>query len=178
MFAQCVLILTQSRQTNHSHHLKSAVCSPTCLNRSDEVRNIQLPHWTPPPDAAKSHTLCLYDKCLMNCFVLQDLKTRLTEEIGRLQSSVKAQGSKDKRDRTLCELEVNHRQRHNKNERNVWVCVLFLSPLICFFSQVLLRMKKNEIEYLHQEISCLRNEMQFLNTVMAVIKFYCVCVCV
>lgn len=59
----------------------------------------------------------------MNCFVLQDLKTRLTEEIGRLQSSVKAQGSKDKRDRTLCELEVNHRQRHNKNESNVCVCV-------------------------------------------------------
>lgn len=110
----------------------------------------------------------------MNCFVLQDLKTRLTEEIGRLQSSVKAQGSKDKRDRTLCELEVNHRQRHNKNERNVCecVCVLFLSPLICFFSQVLLRMKKNEIEYLHQEISCLRNEMQFLNTVTAVTEFY------
>ncbi|XP_023148852.2 TRIO and F-actin-binding protein isoform X2 [Amphiprion ocellaris] len=29
--------------------------------------------------------------------------------------------------------------------------------------QVLLRMKDNEIEYLHKEISCLRNELQFLN---------------
>uniref|UniRef100_A0A3Q3W426 Uncharacterized protein n=1 Tax=Mola mola TaxID=94237 RepID=A0A3Q3W426_MOLML len=29
--------------------------------------------------------------------------------------------------------------------------------------QVLLRMKENEIEYLHKEISCLRNELQFLN---------------
>lgn len=33
-------------------------------------------------------------------------------------------------------------------------------------------MKENEIEYLHKEISCLRNELQFLNTV------WCVCVCV
>ncbi|XP_034567305.1 TRIO and F-actin binding protein b [Notolabrus celidotus] len=30
--------------------------------------------------------------------------------------------------------------------------------------EVLLRMKENEIEYLHKEISCLRNELQFLNT--------------
>lgn len=26
-------------------------------------------------------------------------------------------------------------------------------------------MKENEIEYLHKEIGCLRNELQFLNTV-------------
>lgn len=26
-------------------------------------------------------------------------------------------------------------------------------------------MKENEIEYLHKEISCLRNELHFLNTV-------------
>lgn len=32
--------------------------------------------------------------------------------------------------------------------------------------QVLLRMKENEIEYLHKEIGCLRNELQFLNTVL------------
>lgn len=31
--------------------------------------------------------------------------------------------------------------------------------------QVLLRMKENEIEYLHKEIGCLRNELQFLHTV-------------
>lgn len=33
-------------------------------------------------------------------------------------------------------------------------------------SQVLLRMKENEIEYLHKEMGCLRNELQFLNTVL------------
>lgn len=32
-------------------------------------------------------------------------------------------------------------------------------------------MKENEIEYLHKEISCLRNELQFLNTVRSV----CLC---
>ncbi|CAJ1075799.1 TRIO and F-actin binding protein b isoform X3 [Xyrichtys novacula] len=30
--------------------------------------------------------------------------------------------------------------------------------------EVLLRVKENEIQYLHKEISCLRNELQFLNT--------------
>lgn len=35
-------------------------------------------------------------------------------------------------------------------------------------------MKENEIEYLHKEISCLRNELQFLNTVQCLT---CVCVC-
>lgn len=30
--------------------------------------------------------------------------------------------------------------------------------------EVLLRVKENEIEYLQKEISCLRNEQQFLNT--------------
>ncbi|XP_061829541.1 TRIO and F-actin binding protein b isoform X2 [Nerophis lumbriciformis] len=43
-------------------------------------------------------------------------------------------GSKDNRDGTSCELEV------------------------------LLRVKENEIEYLYKEISCLRNELEFLNT--------------
>lgn len=38
-----------------------------------------------------------------------------------------------------------------------------LTLLLC--PQVLLRMKENEIEYLHKEITCLRNELQFLNTV-------------
>lgn len=40
------------------------------------------------------------------------------------------------------------------------------------FFQVLLRMKENEIEYLHKEISCLRNELQFLNTVLFVVCCY------
>ncbi|XP_041673346.1 TRIO and F-actin binding protein b isoform X2 [Cheilinus undulatus] len=44
------------------------------------------------------------------------------------------QNSEDNKDRAPCELEV------------------------------LLRVKENEIEYLHKEISCLRNELQFLNT--------------
>ncbi|KAM7372358.1 hypothetical protein PAMP_009532 [Pampus punctatissimus] len=60
----------------------------------------------------------------------QDLKTRLTEEISRIQSTI----TEDSKVRTPCELEV------------------------------LLRVKENEIEYLHKEISCLRNELQFLNT--------------
>ncbi|KAM6966607.1 LOW QUALITY PROTEIN: TRIO and F-actin binding protein b [Tautogolabrus adspersus] len=44
------------------------------------------------------------------------------------------QNSEDNKDRATCELEV------------------------------LLRVKENEIDYLHKEISCLRNELQFLNT--------------
>ncbi|KAM9345845.1 TRIO and F-actin binding protein b [Symphorus nematophorus] len=64
----------------------------------------------------------------------QDLKARLKEEISRMQSTITDQCSEDNKDRTPCEL------------------------------QVLLRVKENEIEYLHKEISCLRNELQFLNT--------------
>ncbi|KAM9391889.1 TRIO and F-actin binding protein b isoform 2-T2 [Pholidichthys leucotaenia] len=63
----------------------------------------------------------------------QDLKTRLTEELKRIKNSVRDPCPEDNRDRTSCELEV------------------------------LLRMKYNEIEYLYKEISCLRNELQFLN---------------
>ncbi|XP_040919215.1 TRIO and F-actin binding protein b isoform X2 [Toxotes jaculatrix] len=64
----------------------------------------------------------------------QDLKARLTEEISRIRSPITDQGAEDNKDRTAGELEV------------------------------LLRVKENEIEYLHKEISCLRNELQFLNT--------------
>lgn len=63
----------------------------------------------------------------------QDLKDRLTNEILRLRSSASDHISGDNRDQSTCELEV------------------------------LLRMKDNEIEYLNKEISCLRNELQFLN---------------
>ncbi|XP_027141383.1 TRIO and F-actin binding protein b isoform X2 [Larimichthys crocea] len=63
----------------------------------------------------------------------QDLKARLKEEISRMRSTITDQSSEDNKDRTPCELEV------------------------------LLRVKENEIEYLHKEISCLRNELQFLN---------------
>lgn len=34
-------------------------------------------------------------------------------------------------------------------------------------------MKENEIEYLHKEISCLRNELQFLNTVQCLTFLVC-----
>lgn len=51
-----------------------------------------------------------------------------------------------------------------------------ISAVALFFFQVLLRMKENEIEYLHKEISCLRNELQFLNTVRC-LKSVCVLVC-
>ncbi|XP_054616723.1 TRIO and F-actin binding protein b isoform X3 [Dunckerocampus dactyliophorus] len=64
----------------------------------------------------------------------QNLKERLAEEICRIRYSNTDLGSKDNRDVTSCELEV------------------------------LVRVKENEIEYLYKEISCLRNELQFLNT--------------
>ncbi|CAB1449907.1 unnamed protein product [Pleuronectes platessa] len=64
-----------------------------------------------------------------------DLKARLTEEMSRVRSTIKdPDRSKDNKDWTSCELEV------------------------------LLRVKENEINYLQKEISCLRNELQFLNT--------------
>ncbi|XP_014838604.1 PREDICTED: TRIO and F-actin-binding protein isoform X2 [Poecilia mexicana] len=62
-----------------------------------------------------------------------ELKSRLTDEMSRTRSALTDRGSEDDKDKTSCELEV------------------------------LLRMKDNEIEYLHKEISCLRNELQFLN---------------
>ncbi|XP_029364213.1 TRIO and F-actin binding protein b isoform X2 [Echeneis naucrates] len=63
----------------------------------------------------------------------QNLKARMTEEISRIRLTITNQDSEEKKDRTPCELEV------------------------------LLRVKENEIEYLHKEISCLRNELQVLN---------------
>lgn len=63
----------------------------------------------------------------------QDLKARLTEEMKRIQSAIRDHGSEGNKDRMPCELEV------------------------------LLRVKDNEIQYLQKEISCLRNELQFLN---------------
>uniref|UniRef100_A0A3B5QUM2 TRIO and F-actin binding protein b n=1 Tax=Xiphophorus maculatus TaxID=8083 RepID=A0A3B5QUM2_XIPMA len=62
-----------------------------------------------------------------------ELKGRLTDEMSRTRSALTDRGSEDGKDKMSCELEV------------------------------LLRMKDNEIEYLHREISCLRNELQFLN---------------
>uniref|UniRef100_A0A8D0A729 TRIO and F-actin binding protein b n=1 Tax=Sander lucioperca TaxID=283035 RepID=A0A8D0A729_SANLU len=74
----------------------------------------------------------------------QDIKARLTEEMSRTQSTNAYHGSEHNKDRTPCELEV------------------------------LLRVKENEIEYLHKEISCLRNELQFLNTVLCLSASVCV----
>ncbi|XP_047214028.1 TRIO and F-actin-binding protein-like [Girardinichthys multiradiatus] len=62
-----------------------------------------------------------------------DLKARLTDEMSLTRSTLTDKGSEDNKDKITCELEV------------------------------LLRMKDNEIQYLHKEISCLRNELQFLN---------------
>ncbi|CAL8273957.1 unnamed protein product [Lota lota] len=68
----------------------------------------------------------------------QDLKARLVEAVGRSQSVGAGQGSggviNDNRSTTSCELEV------------------------------LVQVKEKEVEYLHQEIGCLRNELQALNT--------------
>lgn len=47
------------------------------------------------------------------------------------------------------------------NDTRAMLLLLFVVVL-----QVLLRVKENEIQYLHKEISCLRNELQFLNTVL------------
>ncbi|XP_034045734.1 uncharacterized protein LOC117527479 isoform X2 [Thalassophryne amazonica] len=64
----------------------------------------------------------------------QDLKNRLMAEMSRMRSTITDQGTDDNRNKNTCEL------------------------------QVLLRVKENEIEYLHKEISCLRNELQFLSS--------------
>ncbi|XP_061158325.1 uncharacterized protein LOC133169860 isoform X2 [Syngnathus typhle] len=64
----------------------------------------------------------------------QNLKDRLAEELIRVRCNNSDRGPKDNKKDTSCELEV------------------------------LLRVKEKEIEYLHKEISCLRNELQFLNT--------------
>ncbi|XP_056143785.1 TRIO and F-actin binding protein b isoform X2 [Lampris incognitus] len=68
----------------------------------------------------------------------QDLQAHLMEEISRMRSAITGQGSagnsNDNTNRTASELEV------------------------------LLRVKENEVDYLHKEISCVRNELQFLKT--------------
>ncbi|XP_053346234.1 TRIO and F-actin binding protein b [Clarias gariepinus] len=69
----------------------------------------------------------------------QDLQSRLTDEIRRIRSCVTGQRSEEiitdgNKGRSVCELEV------------------------------LLRVKQNEVEYLHKEIMCLRNEVEFLST--------------
>ncbi|KAM9745852.1 uncharacterized protein ACNS7B_010047 [Menidia menidia] len=62
-----------------------------------------------------------------------DLKARFTEEMKRVRSAITDQSSEANRDKMPCELEA------------------------------LLRMKEIEIEYLHKEMSCLRNELQVLS---------------
>ncbi|KAI1884579.1 hypothetical protein AGOR_G00227840 [Albula goreensis] len=68
----------------------------------------------------------------------QELQSRLMDEISRMRTFVSGQGSEvvspDNRERNSCELEV------------------------------LLRVKENEVQYLHKEINCLRNELQSLHT--------------
>ncbi|KAJ8387544.1 hypothetical protein AAFF_G00152400 [Aldrovandia affinis] len=68
----------------------------------------------------------------------QELQSRLMEEISRMRTFVTGQESEllspDNRERNSCELEV------------------------------LLRVKENEVKYLYKEITCLRNELQSLNT--------------
>ncbi|XP_019726502.1 TRIO and F-actin binding protein b isoform X1 [Hippocampus comes] len=64
----------------------------------------------------------------------KSLQDRLAEELIRIRCTNSDLGSKDNKKATSCELEV------------------------------LLRVKEKEIEYLYKEISCLRNELQFLNT--------------
>lgn len=57
---------------------------------------------------------------------------------------------------------VQLQKRSNVLGANI-LCACGVSP------QVLLRVKHNEVEYLHKEIMCLRNEVQFLNTVVCVL---------
>ncbi|XP_062873381.1 TRIO and F-actin binding protein b [Trichomycterus rosablanca] len=68
----------------------------------------------------------------------QDLQSRLTEEIRRVRSFITGQkpevSADGDKERPACELEV------------------------------LLRVKKNEVDYLHREVMCLRNEVHFLST--------------
>ncbi|KAL4647871.1 TRIO and F-actin-binding protein-like isoform X1 [Arapaima gigas] len=67
----------------------------------------------------------------------QELQTRLGEEIARMRAFITGEGSEDvlhgNRERSSCELEV------------------------------LLRVKENEVHYLHKEISCLRDELHSLS---------------
>ncbi|XP_036408717.1 TRIO and F-actin binding protein b [Megalops cyprinoides] len=68
----------------------------------------------------------------------QELQSRLMEEISHMRNVIAGQGSEgvslDDRERNSCELEV------------------------------LLRVKENEVQYLHKEITCLRDELHSLNT--------------
>uniref|UniRef100_A0A8C6LYF8 TRIO and F-actin binding protein b n=1 Tax=Nothobranchius furzeri TaxID=105023 RepID=A0A8C6LYF8_NOTFU len=60
------------------------------------------------------------------------------------------------------EREISQKERdveQSSHSLKIFVCG---KPFSLF--QVLLRVKENEIEYLHKEISCLRSELQFLNT--------------
>uniref|UniRef100_A0A8C9RVM5 PH domain-containing protein n=1 Tax=Scleropages formosus TaxID=113540 RepID=A0A8C9RVM5_SCLFO len=70
----------------------------------------------------------------------QELQTRLVEEISHMRSFITGEGSEDghhgNRERSSCELEV------------------------------LLRVKENEVQYLHKEIGCLRDELHSLNKVL------------
>ncbi|KAF4799101.1 TRIO and F-actin binding protein [Turdus rufiventris] len=67
---------------------------------------------------------------------LQELQTRLSDEIGKLRSFITSRGSGD-------------RASHN-NERSS--CEL----------EVLLRVKENELQYVKKEVQCLREELQMM----------------
>uniref|UniRef100_A0A671NKD5 TRIO and F-actin binding protein b n=1 Tax=Sinocyclocheilus anshuiensis TaxID=1608454 RepID=A0A671NKD5_9TELE len=82
----------------------------------------------------------------------QDLQARLSEEVKVIRSLVTGQGSDgvtDGTERSWCE------------------------------TQVLLRVRENELQYLHKQLSSLRNQLLFLTTVTHLSLSLCVCnVCV
>uniref|UniRef100_A0A673IG04 TRIO and F-actin binding protein b n=1 Tax=Sinocyclocheilus rhinocerous TaxID=307959 RepID=A0A673IG04_9TELE len=81
----------------------------------------------------------------------QDLQARLSEEVKVIRSLVTGQGSDGETDgteRSWCE------------------------------TQVLLRVRENELQYLHKQLSSLRNQLLFLTTVTHLSLSLCVCVCV
>lgn len=73
----------------------------------------------------------------------QDLQARLTVEVSRLRALVTGQEVEG--------ITCGNREMKADNELEVQM-------------EVLLRVKENEVQYLHKEINCLRNELQFLNS--------------
>uniref|UniRef100_A0A8C7PV17 TRIO and F-actin binding protein b n=1 Tax=Oncorhynchus mykiss TaxID=8022 RepID=A0A8C7PV17_ONCMY len=87
---------------------------------------------------------------------LQKQHARETRELERDRDRVLREETQD----TAKVMETLKKAHKEELEREVEKLVIIYFVL----SQVLLRVKENEVQYLHKEISCLRNELQFLNT--------------
>ncbi|ROL15618.1 TRIO and F-actin-binding protein [Anabarilius grahami] len=96
----------------------------------------------------------------------QDLQARLSEEVKVIRSLVTGQGSDagtDGGDRSWCEMQVLLRVRENELQY-LHQELNSLRNQMHFLTTVLLRVRENELQYLHQELNSLRNQMHFLTT--------------